>query len=244
MITRVHPTCEPSCTHLQVPDRGGVIITAPQDRDRTETERFLASQFPGQRIEYLGMNDAEDWHTQAWRIGAHPWSPLPSVERTEGKQAKREIKYLHRPTVWPGSGHVGPVDFSRPAAALAEAYPAPTLRSDTPVVITPSAPACGLLTHAQGFGWDGVITHARGHVPHATHGRPGTEKASEAVRLQRGDQRAVAVRMGGSWTSLWTWSTTQFFTRHKLLDEFKAALSTLVDNPVETDQAADGTSQA
>lgn len=106
-----------------------------------------------------------------------------------------------------------------------EAYPAPKLRSDTPVVITPSAPAASLLSLAGDNGWDGVITHAEGNLPHASYGTPGAVKKSEAVRLARGDQRAVAVRMGGEWKSMWTWSSTQFFRRSSTLAQFKAALT-------------------
>jgi hypothetical protein len=225
MIERVHPVCEPGCTHQQVPDRGGVIITAAQDKDRAESERFLAGKFPGKRIEFLGLSDAEDWHTQAWRIGAKPWRPMPSAERTEGKQAKREIKYLHRPAFWEGDGPPGPVDFSRPAEPELEPYPAPSLTSDTASPRVASKPASDLIMHAIRNNWAGDITYACGYVPHATHGRPGAiEKFSEALRLSRGDQRAVAVRMGGSWDSLWTWSTSQFFTRHATLAQFREAL--------------------
>lgn len=115
-----------------------------------------------------------------------------------------------------------------------EAYPVPVLTSDMPCDRTASAPAAGLLALARSHGWIGHITHASGYLPHALHGTPGKEiKHSEAVRLVRDDQRAVAVRIGGSWGSLWTWSGTQFFKRYGLLAEFKASLAQPVDNPVD-----------
>jgi hypothetical protein len=119
--------------------------------------------------------------------------------------------------------------------AQAEPYPAPLLTSDMPYDGPTSKPAADLLKLALAHGWTGRITYAKGCVPHATTGRPGTApKFSEAVRLARGHRRALAVRTGGSWDSLWTWSATQFLTRHRLLNEFKAALVTRpVDNPVD-----------
>ena len=89
----------------------------------------------------------------------------------------------------------------------------------------PSGPAQDVLRLAHSHGWTGAITQARGHVPHATHGTPGkVAKVSDALRLTRGQQRAVAVRMGDKWESLWTWSPEQFFTRHASLEAFKEAL--------------------
>lgn len=104
-------------------------------------------------------------------------------------------------------------------------YPAPSLTSDMPTDRVAGLTAAGLLMLASSRGWEGRITFACGFLPHATYGTPGkTIKASEAVRLWRGDQRAVAVRMGDDWMSLWTWSPTQFFTRHATLDDLREAL--------------------
>lgn len=122
-----------------------------------------------------------------------------------------------------------------PSPATAEPYPAPLLTSDDPYDGPTSKPAADLLKLALAHGWTGRITYAKGYVPHAAYGTPGkAPKFSEALRLVRGDRHAVAVRLGGSWGSLWTWSGTRFFTRHKLLDEFRAALVMRpVDNPVD-----------
>ena len=236
MIERIHPACEPGCTHQLVPDLGGVIVQRVASRDRAECEqqlREILSRKPQltARIDYLGISAEHEMHT--WRVGGKAWKPRPVLDRTEGKQAKREVKFEHRPAVWTGTGHVDPVDFSRPAEPEPEPYPAPALTSDMPSDQKPSAPAAALLSLAVAHGWTGTITHAHGNPPHATHGRPLAAKASEAVRLGRGQQRAVAVRMGGSWTSLWTWSPSQFFTRHATLEAFKMALSTSSRMPVD-----------
>lgn len=231
----IHPYCEASCTHQRVPDLGGIIVQLPIDRDRAEAEAFLRETFFSgprdqgltDRLDYLGMPGEGDGRRHTWRIGGRAWRPMTVVrDGSDGEKGAREIKREHRPEVWLGSGEpVGPVDFSRPQPEPVKAFPAPVLTSTDEPARSFSGPASLLLAEAAGQGWEGLITQAEGHVPHATHGRPGVAaKFSEAVRLTRGAQRAVAVRMGGSWSSLWTWSPDQFFTRHSTLDAFKAAL--------------------
>jgi len=247
--------CTGDCQHLRVPDLGGFIVTKPmiidgQEVDRIAHEQNIWDYYFGdtgfathidqtliRRIDYLGAlgPDGERMHT--WRVGGKKWRGVRGDSaQTEGKAVKRELKYEHRPEVWTGSGEpVGPVDFSRPASEVVQAYPAPVLTSmDTPDA-PPSKPARDLLALAQSLGWEGVITQAKGHVPHAAHGTPGaTAKPSDAVRLRRGQQRAVAVRMDGKWSSMWTWSPERFFARCRLLEEFQAALRPQpVDNLVE-----------
>lgn len=234
--------CTGDCQHLRVPDLGGFIVTRPmvvngEDVDRIEAERRLWDTFFGdtgpvdqtliRRIDYLGAlgPDGERMHT--WRVGGKKWRGVRGdTTRTEGKTVKRELKAEYRPEVWTDSGEpVGPVYFSRPADEVTAAYPAPVLTSmDTPPG-PPSQPALDLLAYAHLLDWEGVITQAKGHVPHATYGTPGkAAKYSDAVRLRRGQQRAVAVRMDGDWASMWTWSPEQFFARRRLLEEFKEAL--------------------
>lgn len=104
-------------------------------------------------------------------------------------------------------------------------YPVPRHVSTDPLPATLPKPVTDLLAYAVRHGWVGVITHAEGNLPHATTGRPSAAvKVSDAVRLARGKRRAVAVRMDGKWESLFTFSNTEFFTRHRLLDDFRAAL--------------------
>lgn len=125
------------------------------------------------------------------------------------------LEIRHYP--FPPPGEAPPIEL--------ESYPAPVLTSEQPTdrVATPTAAA--LLALAESRGWTGRITFAAGLLPHASYGTPGkTVKASEAVRLARGGQRAVAVRMGDSWSSLWSWSPVQFFVRHATLDVFREAL--------------------
>lgn len=103
----------------------------------------------------------------------------------------------------------------------AEPYPAPLATStDKPA----PGPVANLYKTAVLLGWTPEVTYAHGFMPHATHGRPGEAKESWAVRLSRGEQRAVAVRLGAAWSSLWTWSTSVFFQRHGTLESFKRAL--------------------
>lgn len=239
-MMRVHPECEKTCTHHLVPDTGGRIVQRHVDKgSREESEAILRRKFPDLPIVYLGISAEHPMHT--WRLGGKAWKPAASANRTEGKQGVREIKAQYRQAVWPGTGQVGPVNFTRVPEEIEQPFPAPSLISDAPTDATPSQPVAGLLAWAQAHGWDGVVTFARGHVPHATHGRPSAQaKFSEAVRLHRGRERAVAVRMGGSWASLWTWSDRDFFTRHATLEAFKQAIAQPVDNPVDTPGAFHG----
>lgn len=107
-----------------------------------------------------------------------------------------------------------------------EPYPAPLLTSrDAPRDPVP-APVAALVAYARSQGW--TVEEPRqaiGYVPHATHGTPGvTPKVSWRARMRRGTDRAVAVKVGDKWDAMWTWSPTQFFTRHALLESFKEAL--------------------
>jgi hypothetical protein len=233
-------TCTSECSHDRVPDLGGFVVTRPmtvdgRDVDRIDAEHYLWDTFFGEdmldqslirRIDYLGALGPDDSRMHTWRVGGKKWRGVRGDRTAEGRAGKREIKVEHRPEVWTGSGEpVGPVDFSRAAPEVIEAYPAPVLTSlDMPCSL-PSQSARKLLELAHSLGWEGAITQAEGHVPHATRGTPGAgPKVSDALRLRHGLRRAVAVRMDGKWASMWTWSPEQFFTRHRLLEEFQEAL--------------------
>lgn len=105
------------------------------------------------------------------------------------------------------------------------AYPPPLTDSDTVLSIDAPRPVTDLEMYAMQHGWTVRLTYSEGWEPHATHGRPGDKpKIKWAVRMRRGSQRAVAVRTEDKWSSFWTWSTSQFFRRHTLLDTFKGAI--------------------
>lgn len=72
-----------------------------------------------------------------------------------------------------------------------------TLHSIGPMP-APPASVTALLKVAEGYGWTGVITYARGQAPKAR-----TVKDNFAVRLHKGGLRAVAVNAGGVWESHW-----------------------------------------
>lgn len=224
-MNKVHPECEKTCTHHLVPDPGGRIVQRSIDKGgREESEAILRRKYPDLQVVYLGVSAEHPMHT--WRLGGRPWKPVAGTNRTEGKQGVREIKAEYRPAVWTGTGQVGPVSFARTPEEIEKPFPAPFVTSDMGHAQAASRPAGNLILYAIKMGWRGEITYARGHVPHARLGTPSAEaKFSEAVRLHRGRERAVAVRMGGSWESLWTWSDIVFFTRHATLDAFKGALA-------------------
>lgn len=230
---RVHPECEKGCTHHLVPDTGGRIVQRSISKgSREESEAILRRKYPDLPIAYLGVSAEHLMHI--WRLGGRPWKPAASANRTEGKQGVREVKAEYRQAVWPGTGQVGPVDFTRPSDPEQQPFPAPLMTSDDELRLAVSQPANALLSMALVHGWLGVVTQAKGHVPHATHGRPSAQaKYSEAVRLHRGRQRAVAVRCGGTWASLWTWSDAVFFTRHATLEAFKQAIAQAVQEVVD-----------
>jgi hypothetical protein len=105
----------------------------------------------------------------------------------------------------------------------AETFPEPLRASDSPDPLPEvPGPVLKLQRLAEGAGWATLATYAVGHHPHATHGRPSaTAKPSWALRMRRGDQRAVAVRVGSAWASFWYWTPEVFFMRAGTLAEFE-----------------------
>jgi len=127
------------------------------------------------------------------------------------------MKIVHYPFPPPGEAPV--VEQRKP-------YPAPALTSAMPACDVVPGPVMLLKWHAECLGWICLSPRQSiGHVPHASHGTP-SEKAKTlwSLRMMRGDRRAVAVRTDGSWSSLWTWSTTEFFSRHATLEAFREGL--------------------
>lgn len=218
----IHPDCSPECTHDRVPDLGGVIIT--RAGERAEGESRLREHFPGKRIDYLGTTAEHTLH--AWRVGGRQWKRLPSFDvAPEGKQTKA-TSIIYRPEVWTGTGQpLPPVPYGRTPPPAPEPFPLPEHTSNQPHPQAIPQPVVSLNLLALMAGWGVLLTHSRGHVPHATTGRP-LRGAKElwALRMSRGDQRAVAVRQGDKWASLWTWSSTTFFQRYGTLEAFQGAL--------------------
>lgn len=214
------------------------FVTIAQDKGtREELEpSVLALANEGVAVYYLGVQGPQrggddPWPVHTWRIGEHEnpvnpaYVPAPSVE----KVTRVDKSAVYRPEVWMGSGQpVGPVDFSRPAPEEEDGpFPAPLVTAGQPWegMVVPPKPIMDMARYADAAGWDHMITYAKGWVPHATHGRPSEKpKESWAVRMKRGEQRAVAVRMDAQWASLWTWAADSPFVHHKGLGEFKEAV--------------------
>jgi hypothetical protein len=105
-----------------------------------------------------------------------------------------------------------------PPALEREPYPEPAVSSRA-AVTGPDKRAVGDMTRlADQHGWSVLVTYARGCFPHAATGRPGPEKDSLAVRMERGRECAVAVYVGGS---TWSWDTLSIL-RHGRIERYPA----------------------
>lgn len=95
-----------------------------------------------------------------------------------------------------------------------EPFPEPIVRSTDPISVPVPVPVAKTESLAQAAGWETCVTYSRGHQPHATHGRPGPAPVEMwAVRMRKGDLRAVAVRTGPAWDMLYTWSPREPWTK-------------------------------
>ncbi len=134
---------------------------------------------------------------------------------------------IYRREVWAGSGEPLPsISFARVEPEVEQPFPRPEVTStDTAGRVEPPTLVIDLAACAQALGWDHMITYARGWVPHARTGRPlAGVRESWAVRLRREGRRAVAVRMGGAWVSMWTWGADDRFTHHQGITAFREAI--------------------
>lgn len=95
------------------------------------------------------------------------------------------------------------------AVAELEPYPVPEVTSRDGVDGPAKRAVDDLTRLAAVFGWQARITYARGCFPHAAHGTPGGVKDSLAVRLWRGQERAVAVYVGSE--KAWAWDTLAYW---------------------------------
>jgi hypothetical protein len=95
-------------------------------------------------------------------------------------------------------------------------FPAPEVTSRDPWPkgwVMPAA-ALSLASDARGWGWQAVTQYARGQMPHAITGRPGTPAHTVAVRLgghARTDRQAYAVYRSPVSRPAWTWSSVQIW---------------------------------
>lgn len=113
-----------------------------------------------------------------------------------------------------------------PEPARAEPFPAPEVTSIDPIPEKVPAVVSALIRLAEQRGWSVQLTYSRGYEPHALYGTPSAKvKTKWALRMVRGEQRAVAVRTDSAWTSLWTWSSEHFFRESTGLREFERELS-------------------
>ena len=82
------------------------------------------------------------------------------------------------------------------------------------------APVRALVAAVESDGWATLVQHSAGHVPHATHGRPGAAPVEHwAVRMHRGERGALAMRKGAAWEFFYVWSKDGFI-RVTALGEF------------------------
>lgn len=117
---------------------------------------------------------------------------------------------------------IGPAPVAQPVAD----FPAPLVTSHDPIPGKAPAVVSKLIRLAEARNWKVELTYSEGYEPHATYGTPSAKpKAKWALRMARGERRAVAVRTDSAWTSLWTWSPDQFFQPAQGLHEFERAIS-------------------
>jgi hypothetical protein len=110
----------------------------------------------------------------------------------------------------------------------ATSYPAPEVTSRDGIAGAGKAAVTDALKYATERGWVGSSTYARGHLPHATTGRPGALSDSYAVRLRKGDRYAVAVyREAGQswkWDSLYVWGAGEGRVPYPTITAWRDAL--------------------
>ena len=93
-----------------------------------------------------------------------------------------------------------------------------------------NGPVTGLVKLAESKGWTVKVIRARGCLP-SVGGRPSRQRWSFAVRLRRGNRRAVAVHTEGpsegsawSWDSMYAWSSEHPIHGYETITAFKADL--------------------
>lgn len=207
---------------------------------REELEPAVLALAGDEPVAYLGVQGPtrggtsgdDPWPVHVWQVGLPESRVNPAYTPSApdaGPKHRKDTAVYDRTAGLSPRGHVGPVDFSRPELEpVAVEFPAPVVgaTSDPEVIVRAPNPVTELEAYAASLGWDTMITYAKGWVPHASWGTPnkGGARESWGVRLRRGPFRAVAVRMNGSWASMWTWSDKDRFTHHKTLGAFQEAI--------------------
>lgn len=105
-----------------------------------------------------------------------------------------------------------------------KSFPEPAATSRNSVHIPTPAPVLTLLAYAERLSWESRLTYANGWMPHATTGKPLGPYETWALRLKRGDCRAVAIRKGDAWNAFWTWSPRRLVARTGGFEAFKGEL--------------------
>ncbi len=219
-MVKIHE-CTAECRHGPSRPNGFLV---QRIGTREQHERDILTKAAGRRVDYLGELSPEH-PAHVWRVGGKPFRLPERAERAdEGKPSKAGA--IYRSAVWAGNGRPGPVDFSRPAEPEKQPYPQPALTSVMEPIDHVPGPVMLLKGYAERLGWISLTPRQSiGYVPHSLHGTPSkAAKSLWCLKMMRGDQRAVAVRTDGSWSSLWTWSSEEFFARHATLEAFKEAL--------------------
>jgi hypothetical protein len=206
---------------------------------REELEPAVLALAADEPVFYLGIQGPtragtsgdDPWPVHTWRIGEAESAVNPDyVPQLKAEAKHRQDTAIFRREVWPGSGEpVGDVVMPpRAEPEIVLAFPEPVVPATVAEEFIARAPAVvnDLEAYAVAQGWDIMITYAKGWVPHASWGTPnkGDARESWGVRMRRGAFRATAVRMNGSWASMWTWSDTDFFVHHKTLGAFQEAI--------------------
>lgn len=176
---------------------------------------------------FLGMLGPGDWSVPSFAVDMPALPPARDrgvewsyVSRLDIRQA--DVLPLDKPEPSPWD----PAVLKRVVVEEKQPFPAPSVTSLDPHDAAQPGPVVDLEALAVLYGWRTKVTHAVGHVPHASHGTPSAKaKTSWAIRASRGLDRAVAVRMDGTWTSFWTWSPSQLMVRSPTLADFHGRLA-------------------
>lgn len=122
----------------------------------------------------------------------------------------------------------------RPAAERTP-YPAPerSSRDRMPEGGVTYPPAfLTLVRDAEAWEWACLLQAARGWKQHSTRGVPLKVVDSYAVRMHRGQYRAVAVHTGGAWSSVWIWGPDLPLFGHCGVTELRMWLCGPVEQPM------------